>query len=214
MIGAVIFDMDGLLTDSERVGLTAMQESGRLQGVELPLSLICRTLGTTAASSCNLYHAHFPELDTQKLFVDFHQGMRALAEAGKIPLKKGARELLMALRERKIPCAVASSSPLHIVKLYLSKANVLDFFDALVTGDKELPSKPAPDIFLKAAGLLHTAPSDCLVLEDSVNGIKAGRAAGMQVGMVPDLIPYSEALSPYCDRVLPDLLAVLPWLDA
>ena len=213
MIRAVVFDMDGLLTDSERVGLTAMQESGRLQGVELPLALICQTLGATEAFARDLYHAHFPQMDTQKLFVDFRQCMRALAEAGKIPLKKGARELLLALRERNIPCAVASSSPLNMVELYLSKAGVLDFFAVLVAGEKELPSKPAPDIFLKAAGLLKVAPADCLVLEDSANGVKAGRAAGMRVAMVPDLIPYSEALSPYCDQVLPDLLAALPCLD-
>ena len=212
MIRAVVFDMDGLLVDSELVGLSVMQESGRGQGVELPLDLIRQTLGVTKAFSQDLYHRHYPQLDTEKLFVDFRAMMMQQAEAGKIPLKKGAKELLSALKERGIPCAVASSSPLFIVELYLRKNEIADFFDVLVTGEPGMPSKPAPDIFLKAAQQLNTSPQDCLVLEDSVNGVKAGRAAGMQVGMVPDLVPYSDALAPYCDHVLPDLSAVLPLL--
>lgn len=214
MIHAVIFDMDGLLTDSERIGLTALQESGRRQGVELPQALIRQTLGTTSAFSSRLYQTHFPALDTRKLFADFWEIMYALAEEGKIPLKQGARELLRALGARGIPCAVGSSSPRKTVELYLRRAGVLGCFAALVTGDEGMASKPAPDIFLRAAQLLGAAPADCLVLEDSVNGLKAGRAAGMRVGMVPDLIPYSDALAPYCDAVLPDLLAALPLLDA
>lgn len=212
MIHAVIFDMDGLLTDSERVGLSAMQESGRVQGVELPLDMIQRTLGATAAFSCDLYHQHFPHLDTQKLFVDFREKMHELARAGQIPLKKGARALLDCLAEKGIPCAVASSSPIQTVSLYLEKNGVLGAFQAIVAGRKDIASKPAPDIFLLAAQQLNTPPEFCLVLEDSVNGVKAGRAAGMQVAMVPDLIPFTEALAPCCDHVLPDLTAVLPLL--
>ena len=102
----------------------------------------------------------------------------------------------------------------YVVKLYLSKVGVLDDFQTLVTGDLGLPSKPEPDMFLTAAKRLGVAPENCLVLEDSVNGIKAGRNAGMQVGMVPDVLPYREELAPYCDHVLPDLAAVIPLLDA
>ena len=96
--------------------------------------------------------------------------------------------------------AVASASDIVKVKCNLDCiGDVTGKLDAVVTGSDVERKKPAPDIFLKAAGLLKVAPADCLVLEDSANGVKAGRAAGMRVAMVPDLIPYSEALSPYCD---------------
>ena len=152
-------------------------------------------------------------MDSVKLFADFKVGMRELAEEGKVPLKKGAKELLDYLKAHGIPCAVASSSPKSMVEAYLGKLGVLGYFDSFVTGDLGLPSKPAPDMFLTAAKELHTAPQDCLVLEDSVNGIKAGRNAGMQVGMVPDVLPYKDELKPFCDHVLPDLAAVIPLLE-
>lgn len=214
MIQAVIFDMDGLLVDSEHAGLDVMAACGRKQGVEMALEDIKKTLGSTYAFSIDLYSRLYPQLDPVQLFADFKNSMLELAAAGKIPLKKGAKELLHALKERNIPRAVGSSSPLPVVKLYLEKAGVLDEFQALVTGDLGLPSKPEPDMFLTAAEKLGIAPENCLVLEDSVNGVKAGRNAGMQVGMVPDVLPYKEELKPFCDHVLPDLSAVLPLLKA
>ena len=214
MIRAAIFDMDGLLTDSEGVGLTVVKECGKKQGYDLDEQVILKTIGTTGAACRAVYRQYYPALDGQRLFEDFQEAMFALARSGGIPLKKGARELMEALRARGIPMAVASSSSLETIDLYLGKAGVLPYFSALVCGRGQMPSKPAPDIFLKAARELNVPPQDCLVLEDSVNGIKAGRAAGMFVCMVPDLFPYTEALAPYCDAVKPDLAAVIPLLDA
>ena len=214
MIRAVIFDMDGLLTDSEAPGLTGIQVCGRLQGYEIPLEHVRRTIGINAKAASDFYHQYYPGLDTDRLFADFTEYMHALAREGKIPLKKGARELLRALRDRGIPCAVASSSYPETIRLYLEKQGIADDFAALVSANGETRSKPAPDIFLKAAGLLGAAPENCLVLEDSVNGVKAGRAAGMTVCMIPDLIPFTPELAPYCDHVLPDLSAVIPLVTA
>ena len=124
----------------------------------------------------------------------------------------GALKLLKALRERNIPMAVASSSGQSTISVYLHSVGVIAYFDALITGSG-LPSKPAPDVFLKAASALGAEPKRCLVLEDSLNGIKAGRAAGMTVMMVPDVFPYTDDLAPYVDHVAPDLAAVIPLLD-
>ena len=210
---AVIFDMDGLLMDSERVGLQVMHECGLLQGYNIPLEKIRHTLGANRQSASDYYHQFYPALDADKLFEDFRNAMCELAKQGKIPLKKGALELLDALRERKMPAAVASSSGPTTITAYLESAGIISHFQALITGNG-LPSKPAPDIFLKAAKTLGAQPEQCLVLEDSENGIKAGRNAGMTVVMVPDMIPYTEAFRPYGDHVLPDLTAVIPLLDA
>ena len=214
MISAVIFDMDGLIMDSERIGISVIHEEGKKQGFNIPHALIKKTLGATPASSSEIYHRHFPHLETQVLFHNFHDSMRELAAEGKIPLKKGVKELLAALDEKNIPRAVASSSPLPIIELYLSKAGILSSFQHLQSGGNGILSKPAPDIFLVSARALGADPAACLVLEDSANGVKAGRAAGMQVCMVPDQIPFHPDLAPYCDHVLDDLTAVIPLLQA
>ena len=209
---AVIFDMDGLLLDSERVGLDVMHDCGLLQGYDIPVSMVRQTIGSNKQSSSDYYHQFFPGLDTDRLFLDFKEAMCGLARQGKIPLKKGARELLEEVRRQKLPMAVASSSGRETIGTYLESAGVLTYFDALITGNG-LPSKPAPDIFLKAAETLGAKPEACLVLEDSINGIKAGRAAGMTVVMVPDMFPYTSDLAPYVDHTVPDLSAVIPLLQ-
>lgn len=210
MVSAAIFDMDGLLIDSERAGLEGIRACGRMQGLELPPEMILRTIGATSAVGGEIYRQAFPTIDTARLYADFRAYMHGLAERGQLPLKKGARELLAHLRQRGTPCAVASSSPRVTVELYLKSTGIRPFFAALSTGEVGVPSKPAPDIFLRAAQALGVAPAECLVLEDSYNGIRAGRAAGMQVCMVPDLIPYASHMAPYCDAVLPDLTAAIP----
>ena len=210
---AVIFDMDGLLMDSERVGLTVMHACGALQGYDIPIDMVRETLGANKQHSSAYYHQFFPDLDTDKLFLDFKARMCDLARAKEIPLKKGAMELLSYLRDQRIPMAIASSRGLETIGVYLSSVGVKEYFDALITASG-LPSKPAPDVFLKAADALHADYEKCLVLEDSVHGVQAGRNAGMTVVMIPDMIPYTDALSPYCDYVLSDLAAVIPLLQA
>ena len=213
MIKAVIFDMDGLLTDSEGVGITVIQACGRAQGVEIPSEHVVATIGANRQWSASFYRGLYPTLDTERLFNDFEKEMNRLARAGQIPLKKGVKELLRRLAEGNIPRAVASSSDPVTIATYMEAAGIREYFSALVSASS-LPSKPAPDVFLRAAEALHTPPESCLVLEDSVNGVKAGRAAGMTVCMIPDLIPYNEGLAPYCDHVLPDLAAVIPLVTA
>lgn len=210
---AVIFDMDGLLMDSERVGLDVMHQCGFLQGYDIPVSMVRETIGSNKQSSSDFYHQFFPDLDTDRLFLDFKNAMCDLAKRGEIPLKPGARDLLEAVKARRIPMAVASSSGQSTIRVYLESASIISYFDQLVTGSG-LPSKPAPDVFLKTAKTLNAKPEACLVLEDSIHGVQAGRAAGMTVAMIPDMIPFTEDLKPFCDYVLPDLTAVIPLLEA
>lgn len=210
---AVIFDMDGLLMDSERVGLTVMHQCGFLQGYDIPVGMVRETIGSNKQSSSDFYHQFFPDLDTDRLFQDFKSAMCDLAKRGQIPLKAGALKLLEAVKQKGLPMAVASSSGESTIRVYLESAGVISYFIQLVTGSG-LPSKPAPDVFLKTAAALNAKPERCLVLEDSIHGVQAGRNAGMTVAMIPDMIPYTEDLKPFCDYVLPDLTAVIPLLQA
>ncbi len=209
----VIFDMDGLLMDSERIGLDVMHQCGFLQGYDIPLDMVRETIGSNKQSSSDFYHQFFPDLDADRLFLDFKNAMCDLAKRGEIPLKAGALELLEAVKQKGLPMAVASSSGESTIRVYLESVGILSCFDQIVTGSG-LPSKPAPDVFLKTAAALNVPPEKCLVLEDSIHGVQAGRAAGMAVAMIPDMIPYTEDLKPFCDWVLPDLSAVIPLLDA
>ena len=112
---------------------------------------------------------------------------------------------------------IATSNGTAMVDAVLRAQNIREYFDAVVTGDMVRRSKPEPDIYLAAAEALGVAPADCLVLEDSPNGLKSGRAAGMRTCMVPDRIPYTDALRPYVDDVrasLNDVIPmILPWLS-
>ena len=213
MIQAVIFDMDGLLMDSENLGLDAIHDCALRQGVDVPVGISKQCIGITTAASSALLNSHFPSLDTAQLFRDFAAYMHEKALAGQVPLKKGAVTLLEYLKRKDIPAAVASSSGMQTIRLYLEKAGIVSYFQLLLSASG-MPSKPAPDVFLKAAEQLGVQPENCLVLEDSYNGVKAGRAAGMQVCMVPDVLPYAEALAPFVDHVLPDLEKVMELMEA
>ncbi len=209
---AALFDMDGLLLDTERLGVLMCKRAGAAFGCELSEALILRTLGTTGALCKEIYHTEHPELPFAEYSTLFRELMLAEMEQNGVPVKPGARELLASLQEKGIPRAVVSSSGESAVRKYLALAGLLDCFDLLVCGRADVPSKPAPDMYLRAARDIGVPPERCLVLEDSPNGLRSGRAAGCVVCMVPDLIPYTEALAPYCDHVVPSLIDVIALL--
>ena len=130
---AVIFDMDGLLMDSERIGLDVMHQCGFLQGYDIPVDMVRETIGSNKQSSSDYYHQFFPALDTDRLFLDFKNAMCDLAKQGKIPLKAGALGLLDAVMARHIPMAVASSSAQSNIRVYLESVGILSYFDEFIT---------------------------------------------------------------------------------
>lgn len=211
---AALFDMDGLLFDSERIGLREMIAAAAEQGIVMEQEPVLQTIGKTIESARQVYTHWYPALDYNQLRDAFTRRMHDLAQKGEMPLKEGVFELLDALKTRHIPMAVASSSGESTIRVYLDKAGILPYFDALVSGVNVAHSKPAPDIFLAAAEKLGADPARCLVLEDSYNGVKAGRAAGCTVCMVPDVLPYLDELNPYVDHLLCSLTQVIPLLEA
>lgn len=212
MIRAVLFDMDGLLIDSERVAMESVVAVGKQLGYAIPMALAMQTLGVTREHSIALYTEHVPGYDGAAFYRAFDAEIARRVAHGDVPAKQGAQALLAHLQKAGIPRAVASSSGQERVEMCLRKAGLADFFSVVVTGDQVTHSKPDPEIFLLAAKKLGVAPAECLVLEDSVNGIKAGRAGGMQVCMVPDLLPYRPEYAPFCDHVVQDLSQVIPLL--
>lgn len=211
---AALFDMDGLLFDSERIGIIEMIAAAKEQGIDLAEEPVRSTIGMTIEAAKKVYMAWAPDLDYDALRISFTNRMHHLAAAGQMPLKEGVHELLETMKTLAMPMAVASSSGEDTIRVYLDKAGILSYFSVLVSGVDMPHSKPAPDIFLAAAEKLGVKAEHCLVLEDSYNGVKAGRAAGCTVCMVPDVLPYLDELKPFVDHVLPSLTHVIPLLEA
>ncbi len=207
---AVLLDMDGLLFDSERLALAVIERLSGEIGTPVPREVILRTVGCNRQLSREIYLEYDPRIDYDRLRDLFSAEMVRLGAQGRIPLKEGALPLLRLLKRLGIPRAVASSSPRANVGAYLRGAGIRSLVDQLVCGDEITRSKPDPEAFLLAARALAVSPEACLVLEDSLNGIRAGHAAGCTVCMIPDLFPWEEALSAFADLHFSSLNGVLP----
>lgn len=212
-VRGVLFDMDGLLIDSERIAQRCCIQAGRDLGFPIDRTLSRRFLGVTHSGCVRILQDAFPGIDAESLFRRSRELLMAQFEKS-LTAKPGAQALLTYLRDAHVPFALASSSSRERAENCLRLTGLLDFFpkSIQITGDKAAHSKPAPDLFLQAAACLNVPRENCLVLEDSVNGVTAGRAAGCVVCMVPDLIPYTDALRTQCDLVARDLEDVLAFL--
>lgn len=211
-VKAVVFDMDGLLVDTEVVVFRAMQRAAGGFGSEMPFDTFQRMVGLQHAASDEIVLAHFGEgfdLVSWSAAVSAH--FREEMAAG-IALKTGAVEILDALDQLGLPRAIATSSSLEAVRLSLGPHSLVDRFHALITRDVQTRGKPHPEPFLKAAEALGIDPADCLALEDSHNGVRAAAAAGMMTVMVPDMLDATEEMQSLCVRIARDLHEVRDWL--
>lgn len=187
MIRAVVFDMDGLMFDTERLCALAWDEAGRELGIGPAGYMNQKTLGLTRPMAQRVWRetfggrVDFDELDRlTRAFFDRYE-----AEHG-VPVKPGLYELLNYLKQCGYQTAVASSTQEPEVKRRLESAKVAAYFDAVIGGDRLSASKPAPDIYLAACAELGERPENCMALEDSRNGILSASHAGLKPVMVPD----------------------------
>lgn len=204
-IEAVIFDMDGLLLDTETLGIKACVYAGEQQGLDIDVGVVLSTLGQTEPFSNAIYRQHYPAFEAERFWADFDAWMRKTTDETPPALMPRALETLKGLKDKRIRTGLCSSSPMERIGRYMASTGIGHFFDAVVSGDDGAKSKPAPDMYLLMAKKLGVMPERCMVLEDSTNGLKAAHAAGMLSCMVPDQIPYGPELAPFTDRVLKDL---------
>ena len=207
----VIFDMDGLLLDTERLIVDAWDALAQRKGLDREkLREVCLAcIGINLQAVYDLVKERLgPEFPYKEYRAEMESDVRETLCGGPMPVKKGAFELLEYLKRTGMPAVVASSTRKAVVTAELRDAGLLPYFAEVSGGDDVQRSKPAPDLFLKAAASMGVPPENCLVLEDSPNGIRAAYAAGMMAVMVPDLLPPTEELTVMCEAVVPDLGAV------
>ena len=204
-VEAVIFDMDGLLLDTESVYRAAMVASAVAMGYDFPDDFCKSMVGTAEAEIHFMLQQRFgADFPIAGLFKACELEMGRRLEAG-VPVKAGAAELIEELAARKLPMAVATSTVRRIAEHHLKRAGLLDHFAAVCTREDVTRGKPHPDLFLAAAGKLGARVERCLVLEDSYPGVRAAHASGAMAIMVPDMLPATDELRALCIAVASDL---------
>ncbi|MEO3414301.1 HAD-IA family hydrolase [Roseovarius sp. CAU 1744] len=206
-IRAVIFDCDGVLVDSERITIRLLRDDLARYGFDLPLDQIMAIFvgGTIKGGAVEVIRrgAALPEDWTELFYAKMFAALAAEVEA--VP---GVTDLLARLHQAGIARAVGSNGPPAKMEITLTRTGLRDWLSPHIYSAQELENpKPAPDIYLHAARCLDASPENCVVVEDSVSGARAARAAGMRC------IGYADAgqgafLAPHCDAVVHDMQAV------
>lgn len=196
MIKAIIFDMDGTLYDTETVYRRAWIKAG------VPEELYLKLIGRSQVNIEEILAEN--GYDPKEIYALKNEYTEEELSKG-IPLKAGTLTALKWCREHQFMTAIATSSAKQVAERYLKDTHMEDLFDQVISGNQLEHGKPAPDIFLYAAGQLHVMPDECVVVEDSYNGVKAGKAAEMITVMVPDLIPADEEMKQTADVILKNL---------
>lgn len=210
----ILFDMDGVLFDTERLACSIGPKVGEQMGFTITNDMMLELTGVTDEYSREYFTRQFgPSFDYGVFSQNYVDVMLAVIERDGLPEKAGARETLALLKEQGYPLALASSNSRAAIEFYLSRSGFGAFFDTVVTGNDVSRSKPDPEIFLLAAQRLGLDIKNCLAVEDSFNGIRSASAAGCAAVMIPDLLAPTDEIRALANAVLPDLYALPAFLQ-
>lgn len=199
-----IFDMDGLLFDTERIYQQTWREIAAESNINLGDGFTEAISGTSGIYMCRVIEKYYHVANGAAVMEECMERVERKLSV-RVPVKKGVHRILDFFQEQGIGMAVASSSTAQQIESNLRTSGIRTYFSAIVSGEEVKNGKPAPDIFLCAAKRLGCTPQECFVFEDSENGIKAGYAAGCFTVMVPDLMKASQAIRSYCSKICRNL---------
>lgn len=211
---AVVFDMDGVIFDSERLVLEGWKETAEKYGIPDIGEVYSRCVGVNSALTKEIFLNHYGKdfpYDTYKSECSriFHERY----DGGRLPMKPGVVELLSYLKAEGYLIGLASSTRQAVVMQEIRDAGLMEYFDNLTCGDMLKKSKPEPDIFLLACDNLGILPAETIAIEDSYNGIRAAFRAGTIPVMVPDMIRPDEEMKELSYVICKDLLEVKEWMS-
>ena len=213
MIEGAIFDMDGLMFDTEPIWTRTWEPVLATIGVAYPHGLADAVRGTSGKSMDAVINRFLPEVDASYVRETAYAWVHKELEKG-APKKPGVDELLTYLKEQGVPMGVASSSALEVIEMNLTNGGVRDYFGELFTGVGMANPKPAPDIFLNTAAAMGVDPARTLVLEDSLSGVRAGAAGGFITVMVADMLAPDDFARENAAAICKDLFEVRDLLAA
>lgn len=212
-IKGVVFDMDGLMFDTERLTYEIINQTMTADGYHYSLDFYKETVGKRSVDVVAMYKENFgDEFDYQAMKVKNMDIFWDYTAKNGVPAKKGLYELLDFLKENNIKLALATSTTRKSATEILRRGKVIDYFDALMCADSVTKGKPDPEVFTKACQALELKPKECLGLEDSFNGIISSSNAGLITVMIPDLIPPTEEIKSRCCKICNDLTEIIELL--
>ena len=215
MVSAVVFDMDGVLFDTERLLCEQWTAVGSKHGIPDMEATLLSCVGRSHKDSRQFFWEKYGDsVDYEKFFQEAVGCFYAKIKEEGLPVKKGAYELLEYLKQEGYPIALASSSRMESIQGHLSNAGMLHYFKAIIGGDMVEHSKPHPEIYERACQMLGQSTEHCIAIEDSPNGIRSAYQAGMQPVMVPDMIQPDEVIQAMLHLRFDSLLEVQAYLQS
>ncbi len=214
-IKAVLFDMDGVIFDTEREYLKEWEAIFKKYGYKMKKEIYISVMGRGRKKVKEIFKEKFGEdLPIDKMYIEKDKMLKKAVENNKVPLKEGALELLEFLKENGYKIALATSAKRERVKIQVSHAKIENIFDAIVCSEDITNSKPDPEIFLKAAEKVCVNPENCIVIEDSEAGIKAAFNAKMMGFHVEDLKKADESILKYSYKNFKNLIEIKEYIKS